>query len=294
LSPLLAGFLVLTIGLPGVLLIDLATFLVAVVTYFLIQIPRPQPTSADVQAKGSLWREMLWGWQYIFARPGLLGIVLLGALLNFFNGAYILTVPMVLSFADSDAVGTVLAFGAGGLLVGGSLMSTWGGPRRRILGALSFIALGGLGTITAGWLPSVVAVAAGRFLTGLANAGAGATLTAIEQSKVAVGAQGRVFGAENMIGLICEALAYPATGLLADHVFEPAMAENGALADIFGPLTGVGPGRGMGLLSVLMGLCLILIAWIGYAYPRVRLVEDELPDSFTEVVEHRSIGKTPD
>jgi hypothetical protein len=264
----------------------LATFLVAIAVYFIIQIPRPQPTGTALQSKGSLWREMLFGWQYILARPGLLGIVLIGALLNFFNAAHILTVPMVLSFADSDAVGTVLAFGAAGLLVGGSLMSTWGGPRRRVLSALGFIALGGLGTITAGWLPSVVAVAAGRFLTGLANAGASATLTAVEQSKVAVDVQGRVFGAENMVGLLCEALAYPAAGLLADRVFEPAMVENGALAHIAGPMVGVGPGQGMGLLSVLMGLCLILIAIFGYTYPRVRQIEEELPDALTTVVEH--------
>jgi hypothetical protein len=37
---------------------------------------------------------------------------------------------------------------------------------------------------------------------------------------------------------------------------------------------------------VLMGLCLILIAIFGYTYPRVRQIEEELPDALTTVVEH--------
>ncbi len=40
----------------------------------------------------------------------------------------------------------------------------------------------------------------------------------------------------------------------------------------------MGPGRGIGALFLLMGVVKILVALGGYLYPRVRLVEDELPD----------------
>jgi hypothetical protein len=66
------------------------------------------------------------------------------------------------------------------------------------------------------------------------------------------------------------------------------MMADGGLAALFGPYLGVGPGRGMGLLRVLMGLALVFIALIGYAYPRIRLVEKELPDMLVDVAESSS------
>jgi hypothetical protein len=279
-SPLLAGFLVVAIGLEGVVLIDLATFLVAVFTTLIVRIPRPKETAEVAQAKGSLLREMIFGWKYLIARPGLMGLIIIGAFRNFFvNAAGVLTIPLVLSFAAPYVVGTVIAVGSAGLLVGGLLMSTWGGPKRRVNGALGSIALEGLALIIVGWLPNPFLVAAGKFLQFLGLSGGAASSNAIEQSKVAVDVQGRVFGIAGVISLISEALAYPAAGLMADGIFEPLMVKGGALAGILGPVIGMGPGRGMGLLNIVMGLCLVVTVAIGYLYPRVRLLEDELPDA---------------
>ena len=44
-------------------------------------------------------------------------------------------------------------------------------------------------------------------------------------------------------------------------------------------LLGTGPGRGIGLLFLLMGIAKMAVTLIGYAQPRIRLVEDELPDA---------------
>lgn len=279
-APLLAGFLVIAIGLEGVMLLDLITFLVAISTYLLLPIPRPPASPAQPEGKSPFWQDLLFGWRYLLARPGLLGLVLIFALLNFFNGvAIILTVPLVLSFAKPDAVGIVLAISAGGLLVSGSMMSTWGGPKRRLNGSLCFLALGGFGLMLAGWQPLIWLIAAGRFISGLAFSSSGALATAIEQSKIAADVQGRVFGAEAMIALVFEALGYPSGGFLADRIFQPLMAEPGMLAHLIGQSIGVGPGRGMGVINILMGLGVVVLALIGYLHPRVRGVEQELPDA---------------
>ena len=63
---------------------------------------------------------------------------------------------------------------------------------------------------------------------------------------------------------------------LADKVFEPLLAADGPLAGSIGKLVGIGPGRGIGLLFVVMGALHIFITVAGYLYPRLRLVEDEL------------------
>lgn len=280
LAPLLAGFLVTTIKLEGVIFIDLLTFLSAIGTYLMLSIPRPTGALECHRAKGAFWAELRFGWQYLWARPGLLGIVLIFALLNFFvNVAGILTIPMLLSFAKPDAVGMVLAASATGLLVSGSLMSAWGGPKQRMRGALGFLALGGLGLMLAGWRPVTTLIVAGRFISALAFSSSGALATVVEQTKVAPALQGRVFGAEAMIALFFEALAYPSGGFLADHFFEPLMAQHGVLALRLGQSIGTGLGRGMGLINILMGLGVLALALLGYLHPRIRFVECELPDA---------------
>lgn len=56
------------------------------------------------------------------------------------------------------------------------------------------------------------------------------------------------------------------------------MAKTGFLAASAGSIISAGPGRGMGLIFVLMGLLAILTALGGFAHSRLRNVERELPD----------------
>jgi hypothetical protein len=81
-----------------------------------------------------------------------------------------------------------------------------------------------------------------------------------------------------MIAQSTAPLGYLIAGPLADHVFEPLLAPNGPLAGNIGRVIGVGTGRGIGLLSIVIGILAILSAVAGCFYPRLRLVEDELPD----------------
>ena len=43
--------------------------------------------------------------------------------------------------------------------------------------------------------------------------------------------------------------------------------------------TGAGPGRGIGVLFILCGVTAIVVSRIAYLNPRIRLVEEELPDA---------------
>ena len=72
-------------------------------------------------------------------------------------------------------------------------------------------------------------------------------------------------------------------GPLNDKIFKPLLVEGGTLANtIVGQIVGVGPSRGTGLLFIVIGLLSALVALSGYLSPRVRNVEDELPDVITE------------
>ena len=73
-------------------------------------------------------------------------------------------------------------------------------------------------------------------------------------------------------------LAFLGAGPLADHLFEPLLAANGGLASSMGAIIGTGPGRGIGLMFILMGLLTIITALGGLLVPGLRHVDSGLPD----------------
>jgi hypothetical protein len=77
-------------------------------------------------------------------------------------------------------------------------------------------------------------------------------------------------------------VAYLLVGPLVDKLFEPALAEGGALAGSVGRIIGVGPGRGIAFLFICLGAVVVIVAAAGGLYPRLRNVEEELPDAFPE------------
>jgi MFS family permease len=281
--PALAGFLVAKIQVQGVILIDLVTFAFAVLTLLFVRIPRPEPIAEGQAGKSSLLREIAFGWTYLTARPGLLGILIVFAFTNFLLGLVMaLFTPMMLSFADADVVGGVTSFGASGMLVGGALMSIWGGPKRRIYGLLGCLLLEGAALFVGGLRPSAPLIAAAAFVFFFGFAISSASSDTIWQSKVAPDVQGRVFATRSAIAMSSMPLAYVLAGPLADEVFEPLLAGGGPLTGSIGRIIGTGQGRGIGLMFILMGALTVLVTIGGLLYPRIRLVEDELPDVITD------------
>ncbi len=282
-SPVLGGVLLVTIQLQGLILLDFATFLFALVTLLSVRFPKAKSIATREAGKGSLLRETAYGWTYITARPGLLGLLIFFAASNFLLGVVqVLVTPLVLSFASPAVLGTVLSIGGSGMLVGSLVMSTWGGPQRRMNTVFGFTLLIGLCILAAGLRPSAPLFALAAFLFFFSLPIVNASSQAIFQRKVAPDVQGRVFALNGAIAGAAMPLAYVVAGPLADQVFEPLMAPDGIFARSIGRLIGVGPGRGIGLLFIVMGALTMLATIAAYQYPRMRLVEDELPDALAD------------
>ena len=172
-----------------------------------------------------------------------------------------------------------------GMLVGSLVMSAWGGSKRKIHSLMASMLIFGLFTGLTGLRADPIFIGATTFAFFLFLPIGSGSSQAIWQVKVAPDVQGRVFATRRLIATIANPLAYLLAGPLADHVFEPLMMADGALARVIGRFTGVGVGRGIGVIFSMMGLFITLSTIIGYFNPRIRLVEDELPDFVADVPE---------
>ncbi len=284
-SPLVAGGLMGMLGLHGVLLADFVTFLFSILSLVLIRIPRPETTAEGRAGRGSLLHEAVYGWKYITARSGLLSLLIFLALANFLmEMSVVLFTPMILSFASTAALGRAMSLGGIGYLVGSVLMSIWGCPRRRIHTVMVSMLLMGAFMTLIGMRASLTLVMVSIPLCMFFLPITLSANQAIWQNRVAPDVQGRVFAIRQAIILTTPLLAYIVTGPLADKVFEPLLKVGGPLAGSVGQIIGVGAGRGTGLLFISAGLFLVLASTIGYMFPRLRRVEEELPAIKPEVV----------
>ncbi len=262
-SPILAGLLLGPLGLGGILLIDALTFGCAAATALAV---RFGPQRARQPAGQSVRGELREAAVYLRGQPRLAGLLAYFALITFLGGAIgTLLVPMVLGFAGPAVLGVVLSVAGGGLLLGGLLLSAWGGPTDRLRGVFGFGVLFGVCLVLMGLRPSATLVA-------LFAAGAHFTLPfvaglnqALWQAEVPSELQGRVFALREMLVRAVQPLAPLATGLLADRVFAPLSWANSPLAGSLTLLLGAGPGRGLGLLFVALGAPALLAATFGLA-----------------------------
>lgn len=277
-APISAGFLMVTIGLTGVVLLDVLTFLVAVLTLLMVRIPKP--AMAATTGGGSLREEILIGWSFLRERSALLALLVFFALINLvFSITMVLLTPMMLSFSTAAVLGMVSTVTSLGLLTGGLVMSLHDGPRRRVHGVLIGGFCQGIGMIFVGLRPDPFLIAAGLFGITFSVAIVNSNSQAIWQSKVPPALQGRVFAVRRMISQITQPIGLLIAGPLAERVFQPLLLPGGALFFSLGPTFGTGPARGLGLIYVTFAVLPMLFALGGFLFPRLRSLDDELPDA---------------
>lgn len=282
-TPALAGVILASAGIGPVLLVDVSTFLVAVVILLCVRFPRPIETEEGRRGRGSWWREAAAGWSYLRARSGLMALLILFSLVNFLVALVnVLYIPLVLSFASTTALGSTLTVGGTGMLAGSVAVMALGIPRQKVRAIMGLLFLGGLVIGLSGVWPSAVWIAANGFVMMAVLPVLQATSQVLWQTKVAADVQGRVFALRRMLAQASLPAAYLAAGPLADKLFEPLLLPGGPLASSVGQWIGVGPGRGIGLMFVLAGAIGCLLATAGYLHPRIRHLEVELPDMIAD------------
>lgn len=196
-APPIGALLLEVLDLHGMMAIDVITALSAIGLVFFVAIPQPIIT---MQASGqlSILADLRTGLRYIWSWPGLFMGLILSSFLNFLLGPAFSLLPILVT---RHFQGTAIHFATLnttlglGFVVGGIILSVWGGFKRRIYTAVAGIAGMSVGALLIALAPADgywIAVV-GMAIFGILNPIANGPFMAIMQAVVAPEMQGRFF-----------------------------------------------------------------------------------------------------
>ncbi len=224
-------------GSPIAISVDAITFFIGSATLLFLSIPSPKRSDLSAETgkpKVSLLADVREGALYIWHRRPLLWLLGTFTVANFVGGPLGVFFPLLVKYdlaADWTRHGFTLetalallstAFSLGGV-IGGVLISTWGGlKRRRVIGVLIPMIIGGVAQVAFGLSPFIyVSAALCIFISGVTPI-MNAHSQAIWQTQTPRELQGRVFSVRRVIAQFTWPLSTALAGV-AGGLFNPGL-----------------------------------------------------------------------
>jgi len=255
-----AGALLLQLSsLQGILAIDVVTAFLAIAPLLVVSIPKPEARDVEGRVAGGITvvQDVREGFRYVRGWPGLFVVLLMGAGVNFLLTPAMSLMPLLVTDhfgGGALELGWLESSWGVGVVVGGLILSAWGGFERRITTSLTGLTGIGLGFVVAGVVPpsALVAAVGGFFLAGMMNPVTNGPILAVVQAWVEPGMQGRVFA-------LVQSLTTAATPL--------GMLIAGPVADAFG----------VRIWYIVGGTTCVLMSAVGALVPAVVHLEEGCP-----------------
>jgi len=254
-APPVGALLIGLLPTQGILMIDVGTAILAILPLFFISIPQPaRQIESTMEAKPSLLQDIRVAVAYIRNWPGLVAILFMALFLNFLLVPTGSLLPLLVTKHFNRGaleLGLINSAEGVGIIVGGILLSVWGGFKKKIVTSMVGIMGLGLAVILLGLAPvnlfalGVVAI----FLLGFAVPITNGPIGALLQSVIRPDMQGRVMA---LVGSAATAIS-PLGLLIA-----------GPLSDAFGLRIWFWAG---GLICVMIGVA-------GFFVPAVMGIEN--------------------
>ena len=279
-APVIAGLLMKALGIKAILLIDLMTFAIAILTLISVKFPDLKRfTKSKQRIVNQLIDDTISGWNYIAVRPGLSRLIGFIAISYFTMGVLeVVLWPLLYQPGSTDRLGIVLSLGGCGMLLGSVLMSVWEGPKNRVKAIITCVGLQSVIVFIGGTRISLVVLGAGIFGYLFSQPIIVSCNQAIWQSKVPASLQGRVFALQQTLERSLAICAYLSAGPLVDNVLNPLINTDGIVARTISKFVSTGMAQGVPLLLILLGGINLIIVAVAYGEPRLRYLERELPD----------------
>lgn len=255
-SPLIAGFLIAIKGVKLLLVIDICTFFLTILSAAVV---RKGLGSKPADQKEPFLQSTREGWQVLRGKKGLLPLVAISSAITMFMGILqVLERPLVLSFSDEQTLGMMETICACGMLVSGVVLGIKGLKKHFVRTLGLALMLSGVFMFGFGLFENVLPLCIFGFLFFASLPFANNCLDYLARTNIPDEAQGRVWG---MIGFISQ-LGYVV-----------AYGVSGAAADALGSALGIGVGRGAALVILIGGVSLAVTATLIWIPKSIRELE---------------------
>jgi DHA3 family macrolide efflux protein-like MFS transporter len=254
-SPPLGALLLEAFPMQHVLSIDILTAILAILPLLFVNIPQPKKTlSENAISPKQLLEDVAEGYRYMVKWKGLFILSIMATIVNFMiNPAFTLTPILVTQYFKGGVwhLSWIESVFSLGVVIGGLVLSIWGGFQRRIYTTLMGVTGMGLGILLVTFAPQNMFILAiiGMAITGFMNPLTNGPIFSIMQTRVAPEMQGRVF---TLLNSLTSAMS-PLGMLVAAPVAEQF---------------------GIRAWFLLGGISCILLAIVGLLIPAVVHIED--------------------
>ena len=276
-SPLIAGILLSVTDVKVLLVIDICTFMITVISTFAVRKGiDTQKTATQVSFQESLQE----GWNAIRVKKGVFLLVMVSSVLTLFIGVFqILAEPLVLSMADAKTLGITETICASGMLVS-SLYLGIRGIKKGYVKILSIsLALAGVFILGFGVFESIVYITLSGFAFFLMLPFANNCLDYLVRTNTSVELQGRVWGIVGFLSQIGYVFAYGCSGILADWI---------------AGMGGISVGRGAGIVMAFAGVALVIVSVSLLFMKEVKLLEKKSGEKIDDRAQFCQEGATDD
>lgn len=242
-SPVIAGFLLSVSNVEVLLIIDICTFFLTVISAAVVRKGIGQKEAEDSEP---FFESMKEGWTILCEKKGVLILVAISSGITLFMGIFqILAEPMILSFESAKTLGMAETLCACGMLVSGLILGVRG-LKGHFVNTLRFSLMSaGVFMMGFGLFENMILICIFGFLFFAMLPFANNCLDYLVRTNIPDDAQGRAWG---LIGFLSQ------LGYVAAYAF------SGIAADYLGRIGNQGVGRGAASVIIAAGIFQILIS----------------------------------
>lgn len=233
-SPLVAGLLLSVSDVTLLLVIDICTFVLTVISTGVV---KRGIESEKVEIKQSFIESMKEGWDAVHSTPGIFLLILVSSVMTLFMGVFqILAEPLILSFADSKTLGIGETVCASGMLVSSIILGMHGIKKKHVQTLEISLAASGLFMIGFGIWENIFIICLFGFLFFAMLPFANNCLDYLVRTNIPDELQGRTWGFIGFLSQIGYVVAYGLGGVLADfagRMLDTSVGRGAAVVVIF-------------------------------------------------------------
>lgn len=266
-SPIVAAFLLSYSSIKIILILDILTIVLTIITVSSIGKNLQISHKKDHEP---MFKSLKNGFKSLRHNKPLYQLILISFLITFSIGFIEeLSTPLILTFANEETLGIGMAVAATGLFASSLLISIKNLKYNPIKTLVYALMIAGVCMIGFGLRENIITIGISGFLFFATLPFLNASVDYLVRINTPNDLQGRIWGMVSIISQMGYIASYLFIGPLSDFVFRPMLDKGGILASSVGRIIGVGSGRGMGLLIIIAGLFLLITTYVAYKKSRI-------------------------